>query len=172
MRRISTAASAAAIPIIVATAVGATPSAQANEDAFAINGTFTVTSDGEWATTDYAFHKEATVISTWTITSTCTTEVSCTGQVSSDQGWTAPVYTSEGHVWYVERDLPNWQPCPDGSVLPGRQTFKFYPSDSDGLTQIGSPYLEGTEKTVGERYACGRAKPLTIVLPLRLNKIA
>ncbi|WP_228032570.1 hypothetical protein [Mycolicibacterium sp. P9-22] len=170
MRPIVEVASAAAV-FIAATAGCALPSARASVDPVAINGVFTVLSDGEWATTDYAFHKEATVVSTWTITSTCTTEVSCTGLVSSDQGWEASLYTNEGNVWYVERDLPNWQPCPDGSVLPGHQTFKFYPSDSDGLTQIGSPYLEGIDKTVGERYACGRVKALTIVLPLRLNKI-
>lgn len=153
--------------------VGGAPPARANADAYAVNGTFAATSDGEWATTDYAFHREATVKSTWTIVSTCTTDVNCTGEVISDQGWSAPVRT-EGHVWYVERDVPNWLTCPDGNVFPGHQTFMFYPSDSNGVTQIGSPYLEGKDKTVGPRYACGTAwygKPLTIVMPFRLERI-
>lgn len=147
------------------------PSAQANPEAFAINGVYTATSDGNFATTDYAFHNEATVTSTWTITSACITDDHCSGQVTSDQGWTAPLYTHEGNVWYLERDLPNWEPCPDGTTSPGHQTYKFYPSDADGLTQIGSPYLEGIDKTNGVGGACGRPKWLTVVMPFRLNKV-
>lgn len=146
--------------------------AQADPGAFAINGVYTATSDGHFATTDYAFHNEATVMSTWTITSACVTDDHCSGQVASDQGWTAPIYTHEGHVWYVERDLPNWEPCPDGTSSPGHQTYKFTPSDADGLTQIGSPYLEGIDKTNGVGGACGRPKWLTVVMPFRLNKIS
>ena len=73
--------------------VGTTPSAQATGDAFAINGTYAATSDGTYATTNYAFHNETTMKSTWTITSTCPTEVRCTGRVSTDQGWSAPLRT-------------------------------------------------------------------------------
>jgi hypothetical protein len=59
----------------------------------------------------------------------------------------------------------------------------FYPANADGVTQIGSPYLEGRDKTVGARAACGippiadvpfsgnYGKPLTIVMPFRLDKI-
>jgi hypothetical protein len=148
-----------------------TPLAQASPDAFAINGVFTATSDGNFATTDYAFHNEATVTSTWTITSSCISDDHCAGQVRSDQGWSAPLYTHEAHVWYVERDLPAWEPCPDGTVSAGHQTYKFYPSNADGLSQIGSPYLEGTDKTNGIRGACGRPKWLTVVMPFRLIKV-
>ena len=66
--------------------IGTTPSAQATDDAYAINGTYAATSDGAYATTNYAFHNEATMKSTWTITSTCATDVHCTGQVSSSVG--------------------------------------------------------------------------------------
>jgi hypothetical protein len=153
--------------------VGATPSAQATDDPSAINGRYVATSDGTYATTNYAFHNEATVTSTWTITSICATEVSCTGQVSSDQGWSAPLRT-EGHVWYAERDVPNWETCPDGTSFTGHQTFMFYPANANGVTQIGSPYLEGKDKTVGQRFACGAAKEarvLTIVMPFHLDKV-
>jgi hypothetical protein len=153
--------------------VGTTPSAQATDGDYAINGTYAATSDGTYATTNYAFHNEATVKSTWTITSTCATDVKCDGQMTSDQGWSAPLRT-EGHVWYVERDIPNWETCPDGTSFTGHQTFMFYPANADGVTQVGSPYLEGKDKTVGPRYACGTywyGKPLTIVMPFRLDKI-
>jgi hypothetical protein len=153
---------------------GITPSAQATDDDYAINGTYAATSDGTYATTDYAFHNEATVRSTWTITSTCTTDVHCTGQVRSDQGWSAPLRT-EAHVWYVDRDVPNWEVCPDGTPFTGHQTFTFSPANANGVTQIGSPYLEGRDKTVGPRYACGTywyGKPLTLVMQFRLDKIA
>ena len=47
--------------------VDITPSARANDDDYAINGRYVATSDGTYATTDYAFHNEAT-ISPFTLT--------------------------------------------------------------------------------------------------------
>lgn len=158
------------VTVMALGAVSPTPMAQASVDAYAINGTYAATSDGTYATTDYAFHNEATVRSTWTITSTCETDTHCTGQVVSDQGWTAPLRT-EGHVWYVEHDVTGWETCPDGTSFDGHQTFMFYPANANGVTQIGSPYLEGRDKTVGPRFACGRAKVLTIVMPFRLDRL-
>jgi len=153
---------------------GIAPSANAGDE-WSINGTFAATSDGTYATTDYKFHTEDTVKSVWTITSTCTGEgAHCTGQVSSDQGWSAPIY-SEGHVWYLDRDIPNWETCPDSDIsFPGHQTFQFYPANANGVTQIGSGYLEGKDKTVGPRFACGTywyGKPLVIVMQFRLDRI-
>jgi hypothetical protein len=158
-----------------------TPSARA-DGGYPINGTYAATSDGGFATTNYAFHNEATVRSTWTITSTCSATGHCSGQVRSDQGWSAPLRT-EANVWYVDRDVPNWETCPDGSTFTGHQTFMFYPANANGVTQVGSPYLEGKDKTVGVRAACGippvsdapasgsYGKPLTIVMPFRLDRI-
>lgn len=156
---------------LVGVGVCGPPRSWAVDGDVSINGVYAATSDGAFATTDYAFHDEATVRSVWTISSTCTTTSDCTGQVTSDQGWSAPLYMREANVWYVKRDLPNWQPCPDGTTSPGHQTFMFYPSDPDGVTKIGSPYLEGKDKTVGETGACGRFKFVTIVMPFRLDKI-
>lgn len=173
MRPSSTVVTTTLICASLAGALAATPSARASSG-YAINGTYAATSDGTYATTNYAFHNEATVKSTWTITSTCATDTSCTGQVSSDQGWSAPLRT-EGHVWYVEHDVPNWETCPDGTSFTGHQTFMFYPANANGVTQIGSPYLEGRDKTVGDRFACGgtkEAQMLTIVMPFRLDKLA
>ena len=146
------------------------PAAAVGND-FAINGTFAAVSDGQWATTDYAFHDEQTVRSTWTIQSACTEDRVCGGQVTSDAGWSALVRSVDGRIWKLERDLPNWQTCPDGTTSPGRQTFTFYPSDANGVTKIGSPYLEGKDKTTGVNGACGTFKFLTIVMPFRLDRI-
>lgn len=154
--------------------VGGTPSVGATDGDFSLNGTYAATSDGTYATTDYAFHPEETVRSVWTIQSHCSTVDRCAGSVTSDQGWSAPLTMQAAHVWYVERDVPNWETCPDGSTFAGHQTFMFYPSNADGVTQIGSPYLEGRDKTVGPRYACGTAKygkGLTIVMPFQLEKV-
>jgi hypothetical protein len=175
MRPLSTVMSATLVGAALIGGTGTTPLAQAtgDNDAAAINGTYAATSDGTYATTDYAFHNEATVRSTWTITSTCTTDTHCTGQMSSDQGWSAPLHT-EGHDWYVDHDVPNWEKCPDGTSFTGHQTFMFHPANANGFTQIGSPYLEGRDKTVGPRYACGTywyGKPLTIVMQFRLDKV-
>jgi hypothetical protein len=177
MRPLPTLASAALIGGGLLGGVGTTPIAQANDDGYAINGTYVAASDGTYATTNYAFHNEAPVTSTWRITSTCTNDVTCSGQVSSDQGWSAPLRT-EGHVWYVDRDVPNWETCADGTSFAGHQTFTFYPANANGVTQIGSPYLEGKDKTVGQRFACGAnvnglgaRSALVIVMPFRLDRI-
>jgi hypothetical protein len=173
MRPLSTVLSAALLAAAPIGGVGTAPSAQATDGDYSIGGTYIATSDGSYATTNYAFHNEATVRSTWTITSKCKPDVHCDGQVSSDQGWSAPLYT-EGQTWYVKRDLPNWEKCPDGTAFTGHQTYMFTPSDPAGVTQIGSPYLEGKDKTLGDRFACGGTKeamPLTIVMPFRLDKV-
>ena len=93
MRPLSTVVSATLMAAALVAGIGTTPSARATDGDYAINGTYVATSDGTYATTDYAFHNEATVRSTWTITSKCTTDVHCTGQVTSDQGWSAPLRT-------------------------------------------------------------------------------
>jgi hypothetical protein len=54
-----------------------------------LDGTYTAVSDGRWAKTREVRRDEATVTSTWTITSTCSSHVECTGRVISDQGWSA-----------------------------------------------------------------------------------
>src|SRR3984957_20856642 len=106
MRPMSTLASATLMAAALVGGVGTTPSAQASDDAYAINGTYAATSDGTYATTDYAFHNEATVRSTWTITSTCSTDVHCTGQMSSDQGWSAPLQNARRDR-YADCAAPN-----------------------------------------------------------------
>jgi hypothetical protein len=127
-----------------------------------LNGTFTAVSDGQWAKTREVYRDEATVTSTWTITSTCTTRVECTGRVVSDQGWSADATFSWG-LWSVQRDLPGWAPCGDGTTAPGHQRFTFYPVDAGTLV--------GKDKTIGPSGACGVSYWLTIEMPFRLTKI-
>ena len=53
-----------------------------------INGTYTATSDGQWAKTREVYHDEVSVVATWTVTSSCDDVMHCDGSVTSQQGWT------------------------------------------------------------------------------------
>lgn len=147
----------------MATALSVTtvPAAHATEWP-TLSGTYTAVSDGQWAKTREVYHDEATVTSTWTITSTCSTHVECTGHVVSDQGWSADAHFSWG-LWTVERDVPGWEPCADGSTAPGTQQFTFY--------RLDATTLAGKDKTFGPSGACGVNYWLTIEMPFRLTKI-
>lgn len=169
MRRIEIAAAAT---VLVATGgLAAGPAAVASNDQLAINGTYRATSIGEFAKTNDTYHDEATVVSTWTITSTCSNAQECTGTVTSDQGWSAPLNMRDGTVWKVPRDVPGWEKCPDGSSYPGHQLYTFWPVDSAGMVELGSPTLGGFDKTTGPSGACGRNYWLVIEMPFRLDKI-
>jgi hypothetical protein len=128
---------------------------------YAVNGTYTAVSDGQWAKTRESYHDEATITNTWTITSMCANAYECSGQVTSDQGWRADLQYISG-LWYVSRELPNWAPCPDGTAAAGHQTFKFYTLDETTLV--------GTDYTVGPSGACGKNLPLWIEMPFKLTK--
>jgi hypothetical protein len=149
--------------------LGIAPSARAEGNP--INGTYLATSVGEWAKTNEVYRDEATVRSTWRITSSCTTYDDCTGQVTSDQGWSAPLTIHDGSLWYVRRDVPNWEFCEDGTAVTGRQTFTFTPVGPDGMVLRGSPTLAGQDKTVGPSGACGMNRWLVVSMPFRLDKV-
>ncbi|MGB8390407.1 hypothetical protein [Mycobacterium sp.] len=151
--------------------VGMASSANASKDDVAINGTYRATSLGDWAKTRDSYHDEATVISTWTISSSCTTAERCDGTVTSDQGWSAPMTMTDGKIWFVKHDVPNWETCPDGTNYTGHQTFYFYAVDSNGIPHLGSPTLAGKDKTIAASGACGVNKWLDIEIPFRLDKI-
>jgi hypothetical protein len=155
-----------ALPIALTTGAllldfGVAPTARATEWP-TLDGAYAATSDGQWAKTREVFHDEATTTSTWTITSTCSSHVDCTGTVTSDQGWSADARYSGG-LWLVERDLPDWQPCNDGTTASGQQQFTFY--------RIDATTLVGKDKTMGPSGACGVNAWLTIEMPFKLNKI-
>lgn len=150
--------------------LAATPVAHAEFD-FALNGTYHVVSNGDWAKTNEVFINEQTVVQNWTMSSTCTTAHDCTGQVVSDLGWSAPL-RFHINAWYIDRDLPDWQPCPDGTTSPGHQRFSFQGIDSrTGMNVKGTTVLSGYDRTMGVGGACGRNTPTVISMPLTMQRI-
>ena len=147
-------------------------SAAADVNNPALNGTYLATSNGEWAMTNESFHDEATTRSTWVITSSCSTPQDCTGTVTSDQGWTAAISFRSGDKWRVDRELPNWENCADGTSATGTQRYVFWPSDESGVVDMSSPILTGWDETGGPSGACGWNKTLRIRMPFKLAPIA
>lgn len=135
----------------------------------AMNGTFIVTENGEWAKTNDVYRDEAVVISTWTVTSSCDTPIDCNGHVDSDQGWSADISTSSG-LWFLKREVPNWERCSDGTTATGQQVYRFYPTDAEGFQAPGSPIWSGEIITTGPSGACGINRSLVIRMPLTLIK--
>jgi hypothetical protein len=169
VRRTTATASAA---LIVAVAGGfAVPTAGASGDDWGLNGTYAAMSNGDWAQTNEVYHNEATVRSTWTISTTCTSPVDCTGRVNSDQGWSEDV-NFHGSEYVVKRDLPNWEPCANGTSRTGHQIYRFYPVNETGLVSVGSTTFAGVDLTAGETGACGINKALVITMPFRLDKVS
>lgn len=155
------------VVIAVIAVTGAIPSACA-ADGWGLNGTYTATSNGEWAKTNDIFHNEESIRSTWTISTTCSYPTECTGTVTSSWGWTAPIYQTGG-VWYVKHPVDKWQPCPDGTAAPGLQVFRFAPTNPDGDgVDPSSPVLTGADETTGVSGACGRSKTVFISMPFKL----
>ncbi|WP_419866332.1 hypothetical protein [Mycobacterium scrofulaceum] len=153
----------------VITTLGTAPPGSAAGD-WGLNGTYTATSNGEWAKTNEIFHNEASIRSIWTINTTCSYPTECTGTVVSDWGWRAPIYQTGG-VWFVKHIVDNWQPCPDGTAAQGFQVFRFAPTNPDGDTvDPASPVLTGADETTGISGACGRSKTWFISMPFKLVK--
>ncbi len=161
-----TAVASGALALILACGL---PTAGASGDEWGLNGTYVATSNGQWAQTNDIYRDEASVHSTWTISTTCSTPLECTGRVSSDLGWSADV-SIHGSEYVLKRDLPNWEPCPDGAARTGHQIYRFYPVDERGWVAYGSTVFAGFDKTVGDSGACGINKALVISMPFRLEK--
>jgi hypothetical protein len=134
-------------------------------DGVALNGTFVAFSDGLWAKTNDRFHDEASVNSTWTVTSVCTTYQDCIGHVVSSAGWSSPLRYRSGQ-WRVDRHIPEWQRCPDGSTAPGTQSFTFSPPRADDVVVR---QLRGFDSTTGPSGACGVNEWLNITMPFTLT---
>ncbi|CDO10967.1 hypothetical protein C1S82_11775 [Mycolicibacterium cosmeticum] len=155
--------SAVALGMVDPSVAGASPQ-------WGLNGTYIATSNGEWAKTNDIYHDEASIRSTWSITTTCSYPGECTGSVSSDFGWNAPIYQRSG-VWFVKKMVDRWQPCPDGGAGPGLQVFRFYPATDDGSgMDPTSTTLMGEDSTTGVSGNCGSSKVLFITMPFKLIK--
>jgi hypothetical protein len=159
---------------LLATAVLVTaPQASANYEQYAINGTYSVVSNGEWAQQNDRYQDEPSVRSTWTVNTTCSTAMTCAGKVTSSLGWTEDIYTLSGSQWFVKHYVQDWIPCPDGTTAPGLQVYRFYPATDSGNHAIaGTPInlMVGEDQTTGVSGNCGRNKSLVLTLPVKMTK--
>lgn len=170
MPRVSVVLTMAAGAVLTVGAAVSGPVAGATPD-WGINGTYTATSNGEWARKNEVFYQQDSLQSTWTVSTQCSYPGECTGTVHSDWGWTAPVYQKSG-VWYVKHTVENWIPCPDGSTAPGLQTFRFKAMTAEGANaDPTSTTLVGEDITTGPSGACGVNKPVYINMPFKLTKV-
>jgi hypothetical protein len=162
---------AASAGLLSVGAMVAGPPAGATED-FALNGKFTAVSDGQWAKVRERYQDVPSTTSTWTLSSTCNGPNDCQGTVRSDQGWTAHM-RKPSQAWSVERIVPDWQRCPDGSTSPGRQLFRFWRVDEQGVPDLSgtSTLFSGEEKMLGVSGACGVNQWLTVRMPFLLRQI-
>ena len=154
--------------------VGVAPAAQATDFGRALNGTFMVKSDGQWARTNDVKIKQETVIETWVVTTSCVSPLECSGVVKSDRGWTGTARLDD--YWFVEHVIPNWIPCSDGSGLfySGLQKFILWGVDpaTEERTYGDADYWAGRNVTKGPSGACGVNKPVVIELPVSMVKIS
>ena len=159
--------------LLVTAAVCTLPVAPASaSEKWALNGRYTATSNGEWARTNDVFHNEKSVRAVWTISSQCSYPGECTGTVSSDQGWSTPIYQTGG-LWYVKHVVPNWITCWDGSTYDGFQVYHFKGMTVGGdMTDPDSDVLIGEDGTTGPSGACGRSYPLFVNMPFKLAKLS
>ena len=181
MRAMGVAAGAAATAIAVIGSLVTAASAQATDYGVALNGTYRAFSNGEWAQTSagpngaggaMVYIDQPSKMETWTVTSDCISPIQCIGEVRSDAGWTGAL-NFNGDSWRVDRDIPNWQPCPDGTAAPGHQNFALWGFDPTTSEKNKSrDLIVGWERTMAPSGACGYNKPVVTQLPVRLEKMS
>jgi hypothetical protein len=158
--------------ILAATALAVPPHAAADVEDYALNGTYSVVSNGEWAKVNERYEDKPSVTSEWTISSTCQTVNTCAGKVTSSQGWTEDIYTTSGRNWYVRHFVPGWIPCPDGGTADGHQVYRFHQELSENPDGTPTPgVLVGEDVTTGDSGNCGRNTSLVLNLPVKLTRI-
>jgi hypothetical protein len=170
LKRIKPLAGAA---VVVLSGLGAADGdARATEQDWGLNGTFRAESNGVWAQTNQSYRDESSVSQIWTISTTCNNPTDCVGEVTSDQGWTAEITQTSG-LWHVERTLPAWEHCQDGTAADGLQHYKFFPISAvtQQVDASQSDLFAGQDETKGTSGACGVNKPLVISMPFRMTRI-
>ena len=160
-------ASAAILASATVVGVGCAAPAGASEE-WGINGTFATSANGQLAKTNEAFHEQPSIRSTWTISTQCVGPTECTGTVNSDEGWTAPIYTTSG-LWFVKRTVPQWRFCVDGTPIEGLQTYKIYPVGFNGTLDLDAHEYTGEQQTVGPSGSCGRNQWPTVRMPFYMR---
>lgn len=167
MRRLRMMVGITAVSLMGAT--GLAPTAHASNYGFELNGQYLVTSNGDWAKSNEVYHDEWTVRQVWNIVTSCSDMQTCTGQVTSSQGWTEPIRFRSDH-WILDRTIPDWQPCYDGTVSPGHQKYMFWPVNVIGFVGGDGSVFGGWDQTDGVSGGCGRNQPLQIRSPLRVQR--
>ncbi|MCH9668643.1 MAG: hypothetical protein K0U76_05645 [Actinomycetia bacterium] len=162
----------AATAMAVMASVGVAPAAQATDFGTALNGTFRVKSDGQWARTNGVKIKQETVVETWKITTSCVSPIECSGVVTSDRGWTGTARLAD--YWFIEHVIDDWIPCSDGMFFSGLQKFILWGIDpaTEERTYTDSDYWAGRNVTKGPSGACGVNNPVVIELPVSMVKIS
>lgn len=151
--------------------VAVAPGAHASNFGVELTGTYQMVSDGEYARTNGVFSDEQTETQIWTGNTTCITAIDCTGTVTSDKGWTASARLND--YWYVEHDIANWAPCPDGTFADGHQMFLLVMWNPDTEERsFSSKFMQGRNITKTASGACGRNQPLVIELPMSIRRIS
>jgi hypothetical protein len=135
-----------------------------------INGTFEVSSNGDWAKVNERYEDQPSERNTWTISTTCISPTECSGTVQSDAGWAAPIYTTNS-LWYVKRTIPNWRFCADGAAIEGFQEYKIYPVGTDGHYDTASDEYTGQNRVIGPSGSCGRNQWPVITMPIYMKKL-
>ena len=164
----------AATSLAAAAVLGFAPSAHADDGDWGVDlsGTWRVFSDGEWARTNQVKFKQASVDETWTVNVSCASPIECFGQVTSSLGWTGTARLDD--FWFVEHDVPNWMPCPNGTFATGHQKFMLWGVDV-GTQQRQKRFLTtlaGRNITKTDSGACGVNMSKVIELPVRMEKIS
>jgi hypothetical protein len=164
--------SLAASAIAVVGGLSVAPTATATGFGVDISGTWQVFSDGEWARTNDVKFKQQSVSQTWTVSVACVSPIECTGQVKSSLGWTGTARLAD--YWFIEHDVPNWMPCPDGTFATGHQKFIAWGVDRTTEARINKDmtYMVARNVTKSDSGACGVNQPRVIELPTSMVKIS
>jgi hypothetical protein len=162
----------AATALSVIGSVGVAPSAHAENWGVDISGTWDVFSDGEWARTNQVLIDERSVRETWTVNVSCASPIECSGEVTSNLGWTAKAHLDD--FWYIEHDVPNWMPCPNGTFATGHQMFMMWGWDRPTEARLTKNFttMVGRNITTSDSGACGVNRPKQIELPVQAEKMA
>lgn len=171
MRAARVMSSLAATTVAVIGSLGAAPSAQASDFGVNISGTWEVFSDGEWARTNEVLIDQLPVRETWTVNVACVSPIECTGEVTSSLGWTGTVRLAD--YWFIEHDVPNWMPCPNGTFATGHQKFIMWGVDRTNEERLTKnyTYMAGRNVTKSDSGACGVNTPKVIELPVSAQKV-
>ncbi|NVN48588.1 hypothetical protein [Mycolicibacterium hippocampi] len=172
MRALRVMGGVAATTLAVLGSLSAAPSAQGQDFGVSISGTWEVYSDGEWARMNEVKFKQLPVRETWTVNVSCVSPIECTGEATSSLGWTGTVRLRD--YWFIEHDVPNWMPCPNGTFATGHQKFIMWGVDRTNEERLikDYTYMAGRNVTKSDSGACGVNNPKVIELPVSAQKVA